>query len=57
MLYFLTVKNFSNRKKLVYYDVSYFNMGFIRVISLAANYCLPLCGDYGIELMKMGLNY
>ena len=53
---FYSVKKFSNRKKLVFSDVSYFNMGFIRVISLVANYCLPFCGDYGIEQMKVGLD-
>ena len=43
---------------IINYVVGYFNIDFIKVIStsvwLAANYCLPLYVDYGIEKVEVG---
>ena len=34
--------------RIVYYDVGYFNIGFVRVITV--NYCLPFYIYYGIGI-------
>ena len=45
---------------IVYYDVGYYNINFIRFIImyvwLAANYCYPVDEDYRIGIVEVGNN-